>query len=76
MFDAEDRAALDGLAARAGVTSYHRNGTSATVTVDDLARVPQLVAELVAAGVRITEVTPLHPSLEQLYLKVRQGEAA
>ena len=76
VFDAEDRAGLDRLAGRPGVADYHRNGSVATVTVDDLARVPQLVADLVAAGVRLTQVTPHQPSLEQLYLKVRTGKAA
>ena len=76
VFDAEDRGQLDCIEGRPGVAGYHRNGASAVVTVDDLARVPQLVAELVAAGVRLTEVTPQHPSLEQLYLKVRGGRAA
>ena len=76
VFDAEDRAGLDLLAHEAGVSAFHRNGTSAVVTLDDLARVPQLIADLVAAGVRVTQVTPQHPSLEQLYLKVRGGKAA
>jgi ABC-2 type transport system ATP-binding protein len=71
VFDAEDRHALDRLAAMEGVTAYRRNGTVATVTVDGLARVPDLVAALVAAGVRLTMVAPEKPSLEALYLKVR-----
>jgi ABC-2 type transport system ATP-binding protein len=72
VFDAEDRAGLDRLVTFDGVTAYQRNGASATVSVDDLARVPDLVAFLVSAGVRVTRVTPEQPSLEQLYIKVRR----
>ena len=38
------------LAGLDGVVDYDRNGTAAVVTVDDLARVPELVAALVAGG--------------------------
>jgi ABC-2 type transport system ATP-binding protein len=71
IFDAEDRAALDQLANLAGVETYRRNGAGATVAVDNEARIPELVQALVDNGVRLTAVTPQHPSLEQLYLKVR-----
>jgi ABC-2 type transport system ATP-binding protein len=72
-FDAEDRPALDRLADMPGVTGYERNGAGAVVTVEDLSRVPTLVEELVASGVRLTQVTPQRPSLEQLYLKARRA---
>jgi ABC-2 type transport system ATP-binding protein len=71
VFDAEDRSALDRLAGLAGVLSYQRDGANAAVTLDDLSRVPDLVAALTAAGVRVTRVTPHEPSLEELYMKVR-----
>jgi ABC-2 type transport system ATP-binding protein len=70
-FDAEDRAALDDLAKQPGVVAYERNGGGAAVSLDDAARVPDLVAALTAAGVRVTRVVPHEPSLEELYLKVR-----
>jgi hypothetical protein len=41
------------------------------VALDSLDRVPDLVASLVAAGVRITRVTPHEPSLEELYFRIR-----
>jgi len=71
VFDAEDRNELDGLATMDGVVSYERDGGGASVAVDDLRRVPDLVAGLTAAGVRLTRVSPHAPSLEELYLRVR-----
>jgi ABC-type multidrug transport system ATPase subunit len=72
--DAEDRSSLD-VALRVGaggVVSYERDGDGpASVAVDSLRRVPDLVASLVAAGVRVTRVTPHEPSLEELYFRIR-----
>lgn len=73
VFDADDRAGLDRLEHLEGVVSYHRNGGGAEVTVDHLARVPDLVSELVRAGVRLTSVTPHRPTLEALYLRARRS---
>ena len=70
--DAEDPAALDRLASAEGVVSYERDGGPAHVAVDDLGRVPDLVAALVDAGARVTRVTPLEPTLEQLYFEIRR----
>ena len=39
-------------------------------------RIPDLVAALAAAGVRLLSVVPQHPTLEQLYRKVRTAVAA
>ena len=71
-FGAEDESGLDVLAGMEGVMSYHRNGAGAEVELDDLARVPGLIASLAGAGVRLTAVTPHERSLEELYLRVRQ----
>ncbi|MGI8984982.1 MAG: ATP-binding cassette domain-containing protein [Acidimicrobiales bacterium] len=71
-FRAEDEVGLDALASMAGVVGYSRNGAGAEVELDDLARVPELVAALAGAGVRLTAVTPHERSLEELYLRVRQ----
>jgi ABC-2 type transport system ATP-binding protein len=71
VIDAEDRSALDRLVGLDGVVGVERNGGPATVSVDDLARVPDLVAALVAAGARVTRVTPHEPTLEELYFRVR-----
>ncbi|MBK5224844.1 MAG: ABC transporter ATP-binding protein [Acidimicrobiia bacterium] len=68
--DAEDRASLDRLDGHPGVLTYQRDGI-ATVQLDDVAQLPDLVAELVAAGVRLTRVEPHQPTLEDLYFAVR-----
>jgi ABC-type uncharacterized transport system ATPase subunit len=70
-FGAEDLSTLDPLAAMDGVVVYARDGARVRVELDDLARVPGLVASLAGAGVRLTSVTPHQPSLEELYLRVR-----
>jgi ABC-2 type transport system ATP-binding protein len=71
--DAEDRASLEGVVnCAAGVVSCERECDGPVrVALDSLDRVPDLVASLVAAGVRITRVTPHEPSLEELYFRIR-----
>jgi hypothetical protein len=69
--DAEERSSLDALAAMAGVVAFSRNGGGALVELDDLKRVPDVVARLAADGVRLTRVVPHEPSLEELYFAVR-----
>ena len=69
-FDAEDPVGLDALAGMDGVLGYRRDGL-AEIQVDDLARVPDLVERLLAAGVRLTRVDPHEPTLEELYFAVR-----
>jgi ABC-2 type transport system ATP-binding protein len=73
--DAENREALDAAAGAPGVLGYERNGAGAVVTVDDLSRVPDLVAGLVAVGARLRRVTPHEPTLEELYFAVRRRSA-
>jgi len=74
LVDAQDRATLDLAAGLDGVLRFERNGAGATLAVDDLARVPDLVAALAAAGVRLTRVVPHEPSLEELYFAVHGRE--
>jgi ABC-2 type transport system ATP-binding protein len=69
--DAEDRSSLDALATMNGVVAFERNGAAAAVELDDLKRVPDLVARLAAEGVRLTRVVPHEPTLEDLYFAVR-----
>jgi hypothetical protein len=45
----------------------------ATVVVDDLARIPDLVLALARVGARVTKVEPERHSLEDLYFAVRRG---
>ena len=86
--DAEDPTGLDLLAGRDGVLAYDRDDRglaasgagaaagTATVQLDDLARVPEIVFALAEAGVRVTRVEPHIPSLEDLYFAVRDGREA
>jgi hypothetical protein len=70
LIDAQDPDTLDLAAGLDGVLRFERNGAGATLAVDDLDRVPDLVAALAAAGVRLTRVVPHEPSLEELYFAV------
>ena len=76
LVDAEDPGALDAAAHLDGVVAYERNGGGASVTVDSLRRVPDLVASLVAGGARIRRVVPHQPTLEELYFAVRRAAEA
>ena len=74
LIDAQNRAALDGLALLAGVVAVTPLEGPVLVELDDLSRVPDLVAHLAAEGARVTRVTPHEPTLEELYFAVRSGE--
>jgi ABC-2 type transport system ATP-binding protein len=70
--DAEDPSVLDRLRVAEGVLAYEReDGSPATVQLDDMARVPDLVLALAREGVRLTRVEPHSPTLEDLYFAVR-----
>jgi len=75
VFDAENRTVLDLLAGLDGVRSVHRNGSFEAV-LEDLSRLPDLVASLVAAGARLTRVEPVTPTLEQLYFSMQRAHQA
>lgn len=69
---AEDPGGLDRLDGAPGVLAYERTDGVATLRLDGTERIPDLVAALAAAGVRVTRVVPHEPSLEDLYFAVRQ----
>ncbi|MDZ7677191.1 MAG: ABC transporter ATP-binding protein [Acidimicrobiales bacterium] len=73
--EAEDPATLDQLRHRPGVLGYQRQSL-ATVQLDEHTAVADVVADLVAAGVRLTRVEPHRPSLEDLYFAVRSEARA
>ena len=75
VLDAENPMALDRVADWPGVKAYRRDGR-VEVQLDDLARVPDLVARLAVEGVRLTRVEPHQPSLEELYFAVRRERRA
>jgi ABC-type multidrug transport system ATPase subunit len=70
LLDAEDRETLDEAKGFEGVLEYERNG-HATIQVDALARIPDLIAYMSARGARLTRVEPHIPTLEDLYFAVR-----
>ncbi len=57
-----------------GTEPEPENGTLLRVTGVEHAKIPDLVASLVAAGVRLYQVTPQEPSLEDVYFALH-GEA-
>ncbi|MGI9578817.1 MAG: ATP-binding cassette domain-containing protein [Microthrixaceae bacterium] len=59
-----------------GVMGMRLDNTGARVEIDDLARIPELVAALVADGIRIERVEPFSPSLEDLYFLIRRQLSA
>ena len=74
--DAEDPTTLDRIAHAEGVLRYDRtDGDVASVQLDDMSRVPELVLALAGAGVRLTRVEPHTPTLEDLYFAVRGRRA-
>ena len=74
--DAEDPDQLDLLWGMEGVLGLDRREGVSELQVDDVRRVPELVAALVAAGVRLTRVDPFNPSLEDLYFAIRRERRA
>jgi ABC-2 type transport system ATP-binding protein len=72
VFDAQNREALGVLDHEEGVLSVSWNG-SVRVTLDDLNRLPQLVARLVDGGARITRVEPIGATLEELYFEMQRS---
>ena len=71
-FDAEDPRLLDRVASFPGVGGYRRDPSGVRIELDDLRRLPDMVASLVADGVRLTRVEPHEPTLEDLYFTIRR----
>ena len=73
---AENSAALARLEGWDGVVSYSPSAADrpevAEIQLDDLGRLPDLIARLAAEGVRLTRVEPHDPTLEDLYFAVRK----
>jgi ABC-2 type transport system ATP-binding protein len=78
--DAEDPAQLGQIDGWDGVIGIQHvataRGQRTEVKVESLALVPDLVARLAAAGVRLTRVEPHQPTLEDLYFAVRAERRA
>lgn len=73
---AEDGRVLDRMSTWPGVCAYRRDPGGARLELEDLARLPDIVASLVADGARITRVEPHTPTLEDLYFTIRRQSAA
>ena len=72
ILDAEDRTALQSLSAHEDVVSAEWNG-SVHIRLTHIDRLPDLVADLVNQGVRITRVEPDNPTLETLYFEMQRS---
>jgi ABC-2 type transport system ATP-binding protein len=70
---AEDPTGLDAVRHHDGVLGFERADGLATVRLDRIERIPDIVLALAQAGVRVTRVEPHEPTLEDLYFAVRQG---
>ena len=74
LIDAEDRSVLARLADEPGVGDVRLDADGpATVVVDDLGRIPDLVLALAREGARVTRVEAERHSLEDLYFAVRRS---
>jgi ABC-type multidrug transport system ATPase subunit len=69
---AEDGRLLDRVANWPGVCAYRRDPAAARLELDDLSRLPDMVASLAADGARLTRVEPHVPTLEDLYFTIRR----
>ncbi len=69
---AEDDQLLDRLASWPGVAAYRREPAGVRLELDELSRLPDIVAAVVADGARLTRVEPHAPTLEDLYFTIRR----
>jgi len=72
-FEAEDPRSLLALTGFDGVRDLVATPGGVRATVGSADVVPDLVAALVAGGVRLTHVSSYRPTLEELYFRVRAG---
>ena len=72
ILDAENRNSLETLEDHEHVVSAEWNG-SVHVRLTHLDRLPDLVADLVADGARLTRVQPDNPTLETLYFEMQRS---
>jgi ABC-2 type transport system ATP-binding protein len=72
ILDAEDRSTLAGVVDHQHVVSAEWNG-SVHVRLTHMNCLPDLIADLVAGGVRLTRVQPDNPTLETLYFEMQRS---
>jgi ABC-2 type transport system ATP-binding protein len=71
ILDAIDRSLLNQVMDFDGVSGVKVNGGPVTVALDDIQRVPEVIAQLVGRGVQLTRAVPHEATLEELYFVVR-----
>jgi ABC-2 type transport system ATP-binding protein len=71
ILDALDRSLLNQVTELDGVSGIKMNGGPVTVALDDIGRVPEVIAQLVGRGVLLTRAVPHEATLEELYFVVR-----
>ncbi|MCB0952228.1 MAG: ABC transporter ATP-binding protein [Microthrixaceae bacterium] len=76
--NSSDQRLLERMRGWNGVVGMRNDPSGARIELDDIDRVPDLVAALVADGIPITRVEPHTPTLEDLYFLIRRklGERA
>ena len=76
--NSSDQRLLERMRGWIGVVGMRNDPSGARIELDDIDRVPDLVAALVADGIPITRVEPHTPTLEDLYFLIRRklGERA
>jgi ABC-2 type transport system ATP-binding protein len=76
LVDAEGEGWVAILEQLACVSTLRREPAGALVEVDDPDHIPDVVAALTRAGIRVRRVEPREPSLEELYFAVRRAQRA
>ena len=71
IIDAEDRNVLRAMKQRAGVVDASWNG-ALHVTIESIEILPDIVAELVKDGARLTRIEPMAATLEYLYFEMQR----
>ncbi len=67
-----DEAGLDVLRSAPGIVDFERTAGTASLTLDTVERIPELVSLLTKQRVPVTGVIPFTPTLEDLYFAVRR----
>ncbi|MFV0317778.1 MAG: ATP-binding cassette domain-containing protein [Microthrixaceae bacterium] len=70
--NSSDQRLLDRVRTWDGVLGMRNDPAGARLELDDMSRVPQIVAHLVGDGVPVTRVEPHSPTLEDLYFLIRR----
>jgi ABC-2 type transport system ATP-binding protein len=67
---------IDRLTRLPGVIKLQPDSSQAAIQVDSLSSIPDMIAQLVAGGARILQVTPRQHTLEDIYFEIQSGSKA